>query len=89
MSKLDDKVVEVTKTITLAWTTTHPDIPSRKIALACETVIATKMFHLLDGLGAVADNDPSRVTKIEITVDWENEIDAVLSAMAGSKRLDS
>ena len=89
MSKLDDKVAEVTKTITQAWATTHPDIPSRKIAQACETVIATKMFHLLDGLGAVADNDPSRVTKIEITVDWEYEMDVALSAMPGAERLDS
>ena len=50
MNKLDAKAAAVTKTITEGWAKSHPDIPSTKIALAAETVIASKMFFLLDGL---------------------------------------
>ena len=78
MSKLDEKVFEIVQLITEEWakrTADHePPVTSVQIVLIAESVIATKMFHMLEGLEKTAASpDESKV--VAIRVDWQQEME--------------
>ena len=77
MSKLDEKVFKIVQIITEEWakrTADHvPPVTSVQIVLIAETVIATKMFQMLEGLEKTAASpDESKI--VAIRVDWQQEM---------------
>ena len=81
MREINAEIEAIVDAIKAAWAKSHPDIPSDRIAFAASCVIGAKLGNVLHGLRTVAENDPARVTKIELTIDWVNEIDAGLAEL--------
>ena len=76
MRELDEKVFEIVQIITEEWakrTADHdPPVTSVQIVQIAESVIATKMFHMLERLGENrASLDESKV--VAIRVHWQQE----------------
>ena len=81
MTDMNAEIASIVETITAEWAKRHPDIPSDRISFAASVVIGAKMGNLLRSLRMVADNDPTRVTTVEITIDWVHDIDAGLAEL--------
>ena len=49
-------------------------IDAKVLRAVVATVIDAKVLQLIEGMGAVASNDPARVTDITLRLDWMQEI---------------